>query len=531
MDINRMRAVVIGHRGDDIGGIEQYEELPAFKSEQVSFSEDGKQVIVDGKCYEYAMYTGESPLHRAYLSREEIAFLISNFHAWNSQTDGVPSIVFNDTSIFPGCAEQWQRHIDHFPGAADYDIVLMGNRSSSGMSYPRGEEYNECYSYLALPHYDISGIQAYVVNPAIVDRLNGHLHFQLSTDNYLNCIINDLKLRVLVPKEELFLSRSPGFEPGKHPGTWKMLVYSKPWHYSHELSEIPRRKGFEILNDRKYMNEADVVVFHMPTVNRNDEVFRSGNKRKGQLWVFWTMECEVNYKWQYEKRIQELFDITMTYKSNSDVPFAYYFSAYYSWFRREAVAKSELANAFISSRLDESGRINVLRELMRHIDVHSFGKVLNNRKLENDEGMLSKAYKIAEYKFSLAFENAIATDYVTEKFFHPLVVGSVPVYLGAPNVREFAPGEHCYIDVNDFPSIRALADYLLELDNDDVRYQEYLQWKKHPLRDEFCYKMNTVLLDPFVRLYNFLENRELGAGNRTAGVSLPYILAADLNGS
>ena len=57
---------------------------------------------------------------------------------------------------------------------------------------------------------------------------------------------------------------------------------------------------------------------------------------------------------------------------------------------------------------------------------------------------------IAGYKFTLAFENAVAEDYVTEKLYHPLVAGSVPVYLGAPNVGQLVPASDCYIDVNDF---------------------------------------------------------------------------------
>lgn len=38
----------------------------------------------------------------------------------------------------------------------------------------------------------------------------------------------------------------------------------------------------------------------------------------------------------------------------------------------------------------------------------------------------------------MAFENVIAMDYVTEKFYDPLIAGSVLVYLGAPNIADFA---------------------------------------------------------------------------------------------
>lgn len=42
---------------------------------------------------------------------------------------------------------------------------------------------------------------------------------------------------------------------------------------------------------------------------------------------------------------------------------------------------------------------------------------------------------IAKYKFTLSFENAVGDDYLTEKLWRPLIVGSVPVYLGSPSVK------------------------------------------------------------------------------------------------
>lgn len=60
----------------------------------------------------------------------------------------------------------------------------------------------------------------------------------------------------------------------------------------------------------------------------------------------------------------------------------------------------------------------------------------------------------------IAFENAISKDYVTEKFFNPLVIGSVPVYLGAPNIEDFIPGKNSFVDVRNFDSPKDLADFL-----------------------------------------------------------------------
>lgn len=40
---------------------------------------------------------------------------------------------------------------------------------------------------------------------------------------------------------------------------------------------------------------------------------------------------------------------------------------------------------------------------------------------------------MAKYKFTIAFENAIGDDYITEKLWRPLILGSVPIYMGSPS--------------------------------------------------------------------------------------------------
>lgn len=42
---------------------------------------------------------------------------------------------------------------------------------------------------------------------------------------------------------------------------------------------------------------------------------------------------------------------------------------------------------------------------------------------------------MAKYKFTIAFENAIGDDYITEKLWRPLMLGSVPIYLGSPSIH------------------------------------------------------------------------------------------------
>ena len=123
---------------------------------------------------------------------------------------------------------------------------------------------------------------------------------------------------------------------------------------------------------------------------------------------------------------------------------------------------------------------------MRRIKVASYGSFLPT--MPNAGTITTRRERLAvcaSHKFTLAFENTIAADYVTNKLFEVWSAGSVPVYLGAPNVAEFAPSRRSYIDVTDFDGPMDLARYLNHLDEHDDEYEEYLEWKRTGPDDAF----------------------------------------------
>lgn len=131
---------------------------------------------------------------------------------------------------------------------------------------------------------------------------------------------------------------------------------------------------------------------------------------------------------------------------------------------------------------------------------------MQNRLLEEDTGRNSQLNLYRKYKFVIAFENAIEEDYVTEKFYDPLLAGSVPVYLGAPNIRNFQPGEHCFVDVNVFDSPKELAGFLKDCCRDDCLYEQFHSWRNVPLSPGFMKMAGEQKSDPFLRVCRQIDD-------------------------
>lgn len=72
----------------------------------------------------------------------------------------------------------------------------------------------------------------------------------------------------------------------------------------------------------------------------------------------------------------------------------------------------------------------------------------------------SKAETLSQYRFSYCFENAQGIPgYITEKLFDCLCAGCVPIYRGAPDIRERVDPD-CYVDAREFAGVRELHDHI-----------------------------------------------------------------------
>ncbi|XP_071625618.1 alpha-(1,3)-fucosyltransferase C isoform X2 [Temnothorax longispinosus] len=261
----------------------------------------------------------------------------------------------------------------------------------------------------------------------------------------------------------------------------------------------------KVFNDRDYLNveDYDAILFH----GNEMDAYEVPQKRKTtQFYVYVNLESPANRE-VYPKYRKSYFNLTMTYRLDSDIPWTYDIiedvksgkflapsrNADWNVFQNNTSAedavdempsaildtvrgKSKPVTWFVSNCDAKSGRQKYVEELSKHIRVDIYGKC-GEFSCEKYRNCFSDVIE-ADYFFYLSFENSFCDDYVTEKLMNPLRYNVVPVVYGGANYSQFAP-PNSYVNALDFDSPKELAAYLKYLTQDLQRYQSFLQWKKY----------------------------------------------------
>ena len=233
-------------------------------------------------------------------------------------------------------------------------------------------------------------------------------------------------------------------------------------------------------NRIEYYNKSDVVIFKQNQFKQRLPTYRPD----GQLWVYYAWESATNAMKQRFKGHMDTanyFNYTMTYSTHSNISHPYgeckklsQTSANIDQVINKTVAKkTHLVAWLVSHCMTSSLRENYVRELVQHIHVDVLGGC-GSIQCDDKE----HCYEIlSKYKFYLAFENSLCGEYMTEKLWRSYTLGLVPVVYGGLDAYKAILPVNSYIDVTDFSSPRMLADYLLQVHNNDTLYRSYFSWK------------------------------------------------------
>ena len=323
------------------------------------------------------------------------------------------------------------------------------------------------------------------------------------------------------------------------------LFGNREWYHLSK-SEAPKfaerceYKNCEVTYDQNKFADSDAVVFHardMPSAQFLRD-FSSKSRPFRQRWAYFISENPINTP--DRTQLNGLFNLTMTYKKESDVwlPYKQYHKLTPAESKPAIINYAEEKNKVPDRKLVMwiSSHCGTLRDqyakkLQEFVSIRVAGGCANQFKLPfhncNQGGREACFRHIKEHKFYLSFENAFCDQYVTEKYwYNALEMGSVPIVLGAgpyndPKVA--IPGS--FINVEDFATVKDLADYLNYLDKNDTAYNEYFKWKEtYKLTDELgwpfpdiftCELCKLLHTDASVKVYDRLS--DFWSGNDCIG--------------
>lgn len=137
------------------------------------------------------------------------------------------------------------------------------------------------------------------------------------------------------------------------------------------------------------------------------------------------------------------------------------------------------------------------QELSKYKKIDSGGRHLNNI---GGNGVPNKLEFIKDYKFTIAFENSSVLGYTTEKIMEPMVVNSIPIYWGNPNIdKDF--NSSSFILVKDKEDIDRAINEIIYLDQNDDAYIDKLKktWlsENNSNYNEWCKKLELFLITIF----------------------------------
>lgn len=186
----------------------------------------------------------------------------------------------------------------------------------------------------------------------------------------------------------------------------------------------------EITNNKSLLNSSDFVIVHMynPLNITPIPSFRPPFQR----WIFLVYESPF-YSFQEYSKYNSMFNLTATYRMNSNFYTNYYSYAQMIWEKNHSFnndwnylsGKSKMAFALIRNCYSKF-RLNYIQLLKKHIEVDIFGYCGKPCPYSDCRAILS-----TQYRFYFAFENNFCEEYITEKFFDTLKFDIIPVVMGS----------------------------------------------------------------------------------------------------
>ncbi|XP_072014358.1 glycoprotein 3-alpha-L-fucosyltransferase A-like [Amphiura filiformis] len=241
-------------------------------------------------------------------------------------------------------------------------------------------------------------------------------------------------------------------------------------------------------SDKDFLSKSDGVVINIaPNMLKNR--LNSTVKKLSVIlqndvtWFFLGMESPQMFTY-WDADISNIYshhEIAYHSSSSISVPYGYFvpYNPMDTIPRKDWAKNKTHLIAWMASNCDNTfwPRKEFVHDLQSHIPIDTYGKCGHLSCLPSMSPECNNM--LSQYKFYLALENTECDEYMTEKLWdNSLKHNVVPVvYGGRRSAYEKLAPPNSFIHVGDFPTAQDLANYLLELDKDDEKYNEFFQWR------------------------------------------------------
>ncbi len=189
--------------------------------------------------------------------------------------------------------------------------------------------------------------------------------------------------------------------------------------------------------------------------------------------------CEPTAIKKYERKFLNQFSKVITTQPDVQHPHVYHMPSGHGWWPKKSfdelyghneVEKSKLISIVVSNRSQTEGhkkRLAFCKNLKNYFGdkIDIFGR--------GTQPFDDKWDVLAPYKYSVAIENSVEQDYISEKLTDNFVCLTFPFYYGCPNVGDYYDkNSYQLIDIDDFKKSCSMIEKIIR---DQNHYNEHLK--------------------------------------------------------
>ena len=252
--------------------------------------------------------------------------------------------------------------------------------------------------------------------------------------------------------------------------------------YKSKYFEGCEESNCEMTFDRHDLSIADAVIYDF----RSMRAWPNYTRPTSQVWIH--IQHEAVIKPRYQKEMDDKLNWTMTYSRHSDIQLPYGMlepKPNETQLKRDylQIAKNKSVDAVwvVSHCHTGSKREEYADILKQYIDIDILGACGRRwqcgKRFNHD---IQECFSIlnSTYRYYLAFENTLCTDYITEKFFENYDYDILQIVRGGDlKTRPINISKEAYISTSDFKDAHALGKYLQSLSQDTNQYANKLKIK------------------------------------------------------